>query len=65
MTTSRRFEDDEGEFKHWLASKTPCRYCGSPFVQFRVWESHDGGYEDYQYQCAECQRVWWVDGIDS
>ena len=37
--------------------------CGEP-VEGRVWESHDGGYEDYQYRC-KAGHVWWVDGIDS
>ena len=37
--------------------------CGQS-VQVRLWESHDGAYEDYQYRCA-AGHVWWVDGIDS
>jgi hypothetical protein len=65
MTHTRQMADDEGDFSGWRDSQTPCRHCHSPHVQVRVWESHDGGYEDYQYTCAECQRVWWVDGIDS
>lgn len=65
MTTSRQFADSEGDFRNWNPSQTPCRHCSSPHVQYRVWESSDGGYEDYQYRCAECQRTWWIDGIDS
>jgi PHP family Zn ribbon phosphoesterase len=37
--------------------------CGAP-VKVRVWESSDGGYEDYQYRC-EAGHTWWIDGIDS
>jgi hypothetical protein len=65
MTHTRQMADSEGAFAHWQPSTQPCRHCNSPHVQFRVWESSCGGYEDYQYKCAECQRVWWVDGIDS
>lgn len=62
---TRPMRDDEGDFSGWRETRIHCRHCDSPHVQYRVWESHDGGYEDYQYKCAECQRVWWVDGIDS
>lgn len=65
MTHTRQYADAEGDFTGWQESQTPCRFCNSPHVHYRVWESHDGGYEDYQYKCGECQRVWWVDGIDS
>jgi hypothetical protein len=65
MTHNRQMSDDEGDFSGWREASIKCRYCESPHVQCRVWESKDGGYEDYQYKCAECQRVWWVDGIDS
>lgn len=37
--------------------------CGKP-MQYRVWESSCGGWEDYQYRC-EAGHTWWVDGIDS
>jgi transposase-like protein len=65
MTHTRQMNDDEGKFEKWKETKTSCRYCNSPHVQYRIWESSCGGYEDYQYKCAECQRVWWIDGIDS
>jgi len=39
------------------------RPCGAP-VEYRVWESSDGAYEDEQYRCAN-GHTWWVDGIDS
>lgn len=65
MTHTRQMNDDEGEFDRWKETGVHCKYCDSPHVQYRVWESSCGGYEDYQYKCAECQRVWWIDGIDS
>ena len=65
MTHTRQMADSEGEFQEWKDVKTRCIKCNSPHVQYRVWESSCGGYEDYQYKCAECQRVWWIDGIDS
>lgn len=64
MTHTRRMDDSEGEFAEWKPSDDPCRKCGGHVV-YRVWESHDGGYEDYQYHCEDCDRTWWVDGIDS
>lgn len=33
-------------------------------VQYRMWESNDGAYEDYQYRCAN-GHVWWVEGSDA
>ena len=37
--------------------------CGAP-VQYRLWESSDGAYEDHQYRCAN-GHTWWIDGPDS
>lgn len=65
VTHTRQMRDDEGDFSGWRPSPVKCPTCKSPHVQYRVWESKDGGYEDYQYKCAECRRVWWLDGIDS
>lgn len=79
MTHTRKLDDDEGDFGGWQDAGGPgCmqlvavegsrlpqlpRRCGAK-VQVRTWESHDGGYEDYQYRCAS-GHVWWIDGIDS
>lgn len=71
MTTSRQFGDSEGEFGPWEPHPKPCpkiipisgQPCGHP-VEVRVWESHDGAYEDYQYRCDGGGHVWWVDGDD-
>lgn len=65
MTDARQYDNSEGDFANWRPSSMPCRHCQSPHVQYRVWKSKDGGYEDYQYQCAECRRIWWVDLIDA
>ncbi len=65
MTTNRQFSDDEGKFTSWQVASQPCRHCRHEPVMYRVWESSDGGYEDYQYQCSLCKRIWWIDGIDS
>ena len=65
MTTSRQFADHEGDFEEWTPILTPCRHCQRSAVRVRTWESHDGGYEDYQFRCGECGETWWVDGIDS
>jgi hypothetical protein len=64
MTHTRQYRDSEGEFAPWQPEALPCRECGG-HVLVRKWESGDGGFEDYQFKCIDCRRVWWVDGIDS
>lgn len=54
----------EGE---WQPTKNPlykCR-CGSSDINFRIWESVCGGYEDINYRCNSCKREWWVESSDS
>jgi len=79
MTHTRQMADDEGMFLNWwreaeghpgcrrlVTDETmpgAVRLCGA-VVQYRVWESNDGGYEDYQFRCAN-GHTWWIDGIDS
>ena len=41
-----------------------CRACQSDRVYYREWESDDGGYTDWQYECRSCERIWWVEGSD-
>ena len=41
-----------------------CPKCRKHTVSSRKWESSDGAFEDYYFQC-ECGYNWWVDGIDS
>lgn len=46
--------------------KKVCRYCNQAGgVQYAIWESSCGGYEDLHYMCTLCKKQWWVDGIDS
>lgn len=56
--------DSDGDFAEWQPESDPCHRCGGR-VEYRMWESHDGAYEDYQYRCTDCGFTWWVDGIDS
>lgn len=43
-----------------------CRKCDRhTFHHCWRWDSFDGAYEDYKYQCVNCATVHWVDGIDS
>lgn len=66
MTHTRQLADHEGEFKGFNpCTGTKCRKCESEKVSYRVWESSDGAYEDYNYKCRDCGHSWWVDGIDS
>ena len=44
---------------------TPCPSCLSLRVNCRDWDSSDGAYTDYQFQCVDCQKTWWVEGADS
>lgn len=57
--------DSEGTFSGYQPSSRPCRECGQTTVEFRIWESNDGAYEDEKYHCKSCGATWWVDGIDS
>ncbi len=59
--------ESDGKFeKDWKPDDRPCRECKvSGQVFYRVWESSDGAYEDYKYNCRACGKVWWIDGIDS
>ena len=41
-----------------------CRECGSDQVEYNVWSSSCGGYDDIQYRCP-CGRNWWVEGSDA
>jgi hypothetical protein len=60
MITRNAIED--GSFGPAKPSQRKCR-CGKPMTR-RLWESDDGGHEDYQYTCSD-GHVEWVDGIDS
>lgn len=44
---------------------TDCGKCPSQAVERQVWESSDGGFEDYHYTCKSCGHNWWVDGPDA
>ena len=57
------YRDDEGDFASWEKSILPCRDCGGN-VEFRSWDSDDGGYTDHQHRCLKCKKVWWIDGDD-
>ena len=68
MTHTRQYDDDEGTFSQWATTTTaPCPRCQGTEVRYRIWESHDGAFEDYQYRCQApgCGHTWWVDGIDA
>lgn len=65
MTDTKQYADREGEFSPWQPTEARCWHagCRQP-VEERKWESKDGGFEDYQYRCAN-GHTWWIDGIDS
>lgn len=48
-----------------VKSQMKCVACGEQQVSCTPWESDCGGYEDYQYECDACGKVWWVEGPDS
>ena len=41
-----------------------CEKCGGPMTE-TLWESPDGGHEDYKYTCQKCGFYWWSEGIDA
>lgn len=49
----------------WETSGQTCPKCKREHVEVRSVESPDGGHEDYQYRCNDCNYSWWIDGIDS
>lgn len=60
MAIEWKLEDDTTSY-HFT-----CRKCNtSGHVEWREWESSDGGHEDYHYRCNFCNGSWWVEGIDS
>jgi len=59
------FPDSAGDFTDFVECDTSCRECGASPVGVRKWESHCGGYEDYNFKCPACGHSWWVDGVDS
>lgn len=66
MTHTRQMADSEGAFGAYRpAEAAMCHKCKSNDVEFRLWESSCGGYEDLNYHCKSCDAQWWVDGIDS
>jgi hypothetical protein len=70
MTHMRQMHVSEGEFQDWeraVGYQRACRnrHCGEADVWCCRWDSNDGAYEDYRYECRGCGKTWWVDGIDS
>lgn len=66
MTHTRHYIDDEGTFGPWARDLTArCPRCRGTIIVRRIWESHDGAFEDAQFACEECHHRWWIDGIDS
>jgi hypothetical protein len=64
-------DESEGDFREsWKPTRAEnpgfCRRkCGSNDVYYRIWDSSDGGYVDFQYECRGCGREWWVEGADA
>lgn len=47
-------------------SKAPCRKCGAVGqIEYSIWESSCGGFEDAHYRCLACGKDWWVEGPDA
>lgn len=62
MSTSGTYKDD------WAPTSNPdfkCPECKTSHIYFRLWESDDGAFEDYQYRCQTCRYEWWVEGPDA
>lgn len=64
---TRPMDESEGVFREvWKpCSGFTCRKCGQARVEYRVWDSNCGGYEDTQYRCLACGRTWWVESADA
>lgn len=65
MTHFGPMPDSAGDFSEPQATDTHCRKCDSATVTVQTWESHDGAYTDYRYECAACGHHWWIEGPDA
>lgn len=62
----KQYTDSEGDFDRWVKSERPCRYCGLSCGHFwRTWDSSDGAFTDWNHECHNCGKAWWIEGIDS
>lgn len=60
-------KESDGVSSPWKPVENPnfkCR-CGSNQVEYMIWESNCGGYEDEKFHCKTCNKTWWVEGADS
>lgn len=64
---SKPMSELEGEFSKPEIKMYVCRKCKQKTATCRSWESSDGAYEDYKYECTnkDCNYYWWIEGIDS
>jgi hypothetical protein len=62
---TKSMSESEGTFSSNRYSDRPHNKDCDGRVRVETWESSCGGYEDYKMTCEKCQKVWWVDGIDS
>lgn len=62
---TKPMSETEGTFSPPKVASCSCPKCKGGPVQYEVWESSCGGYEDYKYTCQSCGHTWWVEGIDS
>jgi DNA-directed RNA polymerase subunit M/transcription elongation factor TFIIS len=65
MTHINPMPENAGDFTPGCNEKHTCLKCKKKEVVCQKWESSDGAYEDYKYNCTACGHTWWVDGIDS
>lgn len=66
MTHFGPMPESAGTFSERPAIIRWCPGCHTDKLQrVQLWESKCGGYEDHKYTCMTCERVHWVDGIDS
>ena len=61
---TKPMKESDGTSGDWKPGTIPCHKCGQETVQYRVWESSCGGYEDVHYRCLNCKNEWWVEGDD-
>jgi len=53
----REMTEHKDTFGEQPPSSQPCRKCKGQDVFFWVWESHDAGYEDAQFECRTFQHA--------
>lgn len=46
-----------------INSSIECTSCGSDNVYCRIVDDYSDEFEDYVYDCHDCDHIWWINNI--